>query len=199
MPFTAQAPRRHMHARTVQCDGYHREDGLWDIEASVVDRKPFRYTEPVRGRREPGSDVHHMAIRLTLDDAFVVRAIEVLMPSTPYPNCIEALPNFQGLVGKRIDRTWRATVREIVGSERGCTHARELLFPMATTAFQTITGWREGGTDQQLIQAGGAASKPAFVGDCKGWATDGPVVAHFFPKLSTRTESDLAVSEAHGT
>lgn len=185
MPLTAAVPRRHMHTRRVQCQGYLREDGLWDIEASIVDRKPFPYTEPVRGPRAVGSDVHHMAIRLTLGEDFIVRAIEVAMPSTPYPNCSDAVPNFQRLVGKRIDKSWRATVREAVGSERGCTHARELLFPMATTAFQTLTGWREGDSNNQYTQAQGEQAKPAYVGDCIGWATSGPVVARFYPKFST--------------
>jgi hypothetical protein len=174
-----------MHTRTVQCDGYLRDDGLWDIEGSIVDRKPFRYTEPMRGVRDIGSDVHHMAIRLTVAQDLVVHAIEVIMPSTPYTNCINAVPNYQRLVGKRIDRSWRATVREAVGAERGCTHARELLFPMATTAFQTLTGWREGDSNNPTFQSGGTQSKPPFVGDCLGWATDGPVVAHFFPQFST--------------
>jgi hypothetical protein len=191
MSLSAPVPRRHMHVRTVQCDGYHREDGLWDIEASIIDRKPFRYVEPVRGAREIGSDVHHMAIRLTLGEDFVIRAIEVVMPSTPYPSCIHAVPNYQGLVGRRIDRTWRATVREVVGLESGCTHARELLFPMATTAFQTLTGWREGDSEGQISQSKDQESKPPFVGDCMGWATDGPIVARFYPKFSTAAGSDL--------
>lgn len=190
MPFTAPAPRRHMHVRTVECDGYLREDGLWDIEASIIDRKPFSYTEPVRGVREAGADVHHMAIRLTLGQDFVVRVIEVVMPSTPYPNCTNAVPNFQGLVGKRIDRSWRATVREVVGVERGCTHARELLFPMATTAFQTLTGWREGDGNSPPVQTEGREGKPPFVGDCIGWATNGPVVARFYPQFSTASASE---------
>ena len=67
-----------MHARTVQCDGYARDDGLWDIEASIIDRKPFRYTEPYRGVREVGSEVHHMAIRLTIGKDMVIRSIEVV-------------------------------------------------------------------------------------------------------------------------
>lgn len=173
-----------MHMRTVQCDGYLRDDGFWDIEASIVDRKPFRYAEPLRGVREIGSEVHHMAIRLTLARDFVVRAIEVAMPSTPYTNCANAVPNFQGLVGRKIDRTWRASVREVVGAERGCTHARELLFPMATTAFQTLHGWREGENNMHAASAHSKDSKPAFVGDCIGWATDGPVVALFYPQFS---------------
>jgi len=33
--------RRLMHTRTVECNGYIREDGLWEVEARLVDVKPF--------------------------------------------------------------------------------------------------------------------------------------------------------------
>ena len=32
--------RRLMHTRTVECNGYIREDGLWEVEARLVDVKP---------------------------------------------------------------------------------------------------------------------------------------------------------------
>lgn len=190
MAFSAPAPRRHMHTRDVHCEGFLREDGLWDIEASIIDRKTFAYTEPVRGRREPGSEVHHMAIRLTMSADMEIRAVEVEMPATPYPSCANAAPNYQALVGKKIGGGWRAAVQEAVGKARGCTHARELLFPMATVAIQTIHGWRESGSDaagNQPLRAGG---KPYFIDDCYGWAADGPVVARFYPAHATKPAGD---------
>lgn len=184
------APRRRMHVRDVQCNGYLREDGLWDIEASIIDRKTYAYTEPESGHREPGSEVHHMAIRLTLGMDFVIRAVEVVLPATPYEYCTTAAPNYQGLVGRRIDAKWRATVNEIVGAARGCTHARELLFPMATTAFQSLFGWREEGSEEPRMEAHDKAGKPYFVGGCKAWAEDGPVVARFYPQFAAATAGD---------
>ena len=71
------APRKHRHTRTISCEGYQREDGLWDIEARIVDTKPFAYREPFRGLREVGDPVHDMAVRLTIDNDMVVRDIEV--------------------------------------------------------------------------------------------------------------------------
>jgi hypothetical protein len=183
--------RRHMHTRTVRCEGYLRDDQLWDIEASVVDTKPFAYHEPVRGDREPEAPVHHMAIRLTIGRDMVVRAIEVAMPATPYPSCENAIPNFQGLVGKRIDAQWRATVKQAVGAVRGCTHARELLYPMATTAFQTLYGWREEGTNTPPVAPKDPTHKPHFIGGCLGWAPDGPVVARFYPQFAVASVSHL--------
>ncbi|QWG24986.1 DUF2889 domain-containing protein [Bradyrhizobium sediminis] len=30
--------RRRMHKRTVECDGYLRDDGLWEVEARLIDK-----------------------------------------------------------------------------------------------------------------------------------------------------------------
>ncbi len=174
-----------MHTRVVHCEGFLREDGDWDIEGSIIDSKPFRYTEPVRGMREPGDPVHHMVIRLTVGNDMVVRAAEAAYPATPYWTCPDSIPNFQALVGARIDYTWRARVRDALGNVRGCTHARELLFPMATVAFQTIHGWQEDDANTPPVPPREPGAKPYFLDGCLAWATDGPVVARFYPKFHT--------------
>lgn len=188
MSLSAAAPRRKFHTRTIVCDGYQRDDGLWDIEARIVDTKSYGYTEPVRGRREAGDPVHDMAVRLTLDPTLVVKAIEVEMPATPYDSCETAAPAYQALVGKQIGLGWRRAVNEAVGGTRGCTHVRELLFPMATVAFQTISGWSDDETGDEDGSAHSDTKKPYFLDGCKGWASDGEVVARFFPKYAKRRE-----------
>ena len=58
MTLSAPAPRRPLHNRTIVCEGFQREDRLFDIEARIVDTKAYAYTEPMRGHREPGDPVH---------------------------------------------------------------------------------------------------------------------------------------------
>ena len=69
MKLSPPAPRQHVHTRRIVCEGFRREDGLWDIEAAIVDTKTFAYREPIRGPRLPGDNVHHMIVRLTIDSA----------------------------------------------------------------------------------------------------------------------------------
>ena len=38
---TNNKSRRHMHTRSVQCDGFLRDDGLWEVEAWLRDTKPL--------------------------------------------------------------------------------------------------------------------------------------------------------------
>lgn len=182
MALSPPAARRHMHTRRIHAEGFLRDDGLWDIEARIVDTKTYRYEEPFRGERGAGEPVHDMAVRLTIDSDMTVRAIEVDMPSTPYPECTTVRPAFQGLVGARIGSGWRKAVTEAVGREKGCTHVRELLFPMATVAFQTLGGWREKKDRAKPPLPGEPEQRPYFIGGCKAWAESGEVVAKLYPK-----------------
>jgi hypothetical protein len=60
------AERTRMHVRSVQLDGYKRNDGCWDIEARLVDVKDHDY--PLSsGLRKQGEAVHDMWVRVTID------------------------------------------------------------------------------------------------------------------------------------
>jgi hypothetical protein len=186
MPLPPPAPRRHLHTRSIHCEGFQRDDGLWDIEARIIDTKTYAYDEPIRGRRNPGDQVHHMAVRLTLDAQMTVRDVEVDMPSTPYPACQGAAPAFKDLIGHRIGPGWRRAVNDCVGGTRGCTHVRELLLPMATVAYQTMVGWKDDSEVPSTEAANGAEGRPYFLDGCKAWASDGEVVVQLYPQFAVR-------------
>jgi hypothetical protein len=181
MPLPAPAPRRHLHTRTIQCLGYERDDGLFDIEASIVDQKSYAVEEPYRGHRPAGAHVHDMQVRLTLDGSMTVRAIEVATNHAPYDPCPSVAPAYQALVGAKIGGGWRKAVTEAVGRTKGCTHVTELLMPMATVAFQTMGSWPKAGQVATEEKPDQSAQKPYFIDGCKAWASDGPVVKKLFP------------------
>ncbi len=191
MSLPPASPRRALHARSIHCEGFVRDDGLWDIEARILDTKTYVYTEPYRGRRDPGSEVHDMRVRLTIDDTLTVRDIAVAMPATPYPTCPEAAARFRQLIGLSIGSGWRSEINKRLGGTGGCTHVRELLFPMATVAFQTVRGWPEDnppeGAPGVRNTVGSDGSRPMFIDGCYAWAADGEVVARLYPAHSTRS------------
>jgi len=49
--------RRLMHRRSIECTGYLRNDGLWEVEARLVDTKPFTQRDHFRGELQPGDPV----------------------------------------------------------------------------------------------------------------------------------------------
>ena len=52
MPFPPPAPRTHLHNRAIDCQGYLRDDGMWDIEARIVDTKTYVIENRWRGDLE---------------------------------------------------------------------------------------------------------------------------------------------------
>jgi len=181
MSLSPAAPRRHLHTRTIACEGYERSDGLFDIEARIVDTKTYAVEEPYRGRREAGMHVHDMQLRLTLDKTMTVRDIEVATNEAPYDPCFTVASAYKKLVGAKIGGGWRKAVQEAVGGTKGCTHLKELLMPAATVAFQTIGSWPKAGKVATEANPDHARRKPYFIDGCRAWAADGEVVKKLFP------------------
>ena len=76
MPLSESAPRKHLHLRNVECRGYLRDDGLWEVEGHMVDTKTYSFPNRHRGEVEVGEPVHEMWLRLTIDDAMRIREVE---------------------------------------------------------------------------------------------------------------------------
>jgi hypothetical protein len=181
MSLSPAAPRRHLHTRTIACEGYERDDGMFDIEARIVDTKTYAIEEPYRGRREAGAHVHDMQLRMTLDRAMTVRDIEVATNDAPYPPCYGVAPAYKRLVGAKIGAGWRKAVGDAVGATKGCTHLRELLMPAATVAFQTLASWPREGEVATEKKPDTNPKRPYFIDGCRAWAADGEVVQKLFP------------------
>lgn len=192
MPLTNAAPRKHIHTRQIQCQGYLREDGLWDIEGTITDTKTYAFHNDFRGEVAPGEPIHDMAIRLTVDDRFEVRAVEAVMDNHPYPICGDVAPNFQRLVGLKIQSGWRREVRRKLGGTAGCTHLVELLGPIATTAMQTIRPYRRNEVRQNLEEgeADPTLRRPHQIDTCYAWGSGNEVVRRYLPDHYTGGEGN---------
>ena len=77
--------RRLMHRRSVECEGYLRHDGLWEVEARLVDTKPFVQHDRYRGVLQPGEPVHDISLRLAIDDRMTIIEAETTMRRRPIP------------------------------------------------------------------------------------------------------------------
>jgi hypothetical protein len=179
--------RRLMHTRSVECNGYIRDDGLWEVEARLVDIKPFTQApDRYRGELKPGDPVHDIRLRLAIDDTMKIHEAEATMPSTPYPTCIEVEPVLQRLVGESIGKGWREVVRRKIGRLEGCTHLSELLGPAVTTLFQTMSYGKDPEGRDSMEDQRKSGERPFFIGGCHSWRTDGPIVADKFPQFATK-------------
>lgn len=183
MPLPAPSSRRLLHTRAVTYQGYDRDDGMWDLEARLVDTKGYSISMYERGQLPPDTPIHGMALRVTVDDDLVIRAIVTSMDDIPLPECGAATDPMQALVGVTIGRNWRQAVERALGGTRGCAHLRELIFNMATLAFQTIPSGkllRQGQATPPQAQDG---QPPFYLGRCITWNADGPAVARHHPEF----------------
>ena len=180
------APRKHIHTRNIVFHGYLREDGLWDIEAELLDRREYAYVSRDQSRRAAPSTVHNMLLRGTVDDHMVIQAITSSMATTPFGECSQAADPLQKLVGARLGGGWRRTIDEAMGGVAGCTHLRELLFNVATAAFQTIPAYRNNmrrGTGDADLQPVHLRKPPPHFGKCMSWDFNGPVMQRVAPEF----------------
>ena len=187
MPLSPPAPREALHTRHVECRGFQRADGNWDIEGCITDVKTYAFVNRWRGEVEPGTPVHEMWVRITIDRTMTILEIEAVTDNAPFPACPGITPNFQRLKGLRIGPGFRAKVRERLGGTQGCTHLVELMGPVATTAFQTLTGPRR--KDRQNADPAQPRQRPPVLDTCHGWASDGEAVRIEYPEFYTGEKS----------
>jgi hypothetical protein len=130
--------RRRLHTRSIELEGFLREDGCFDLEAVLVDRKDSDY-RILSGVRRAGEAVHEMRLRFTVDRKFNVLAVEAASDAVPYAgHCDTIGPAYGSLVGLNLFNGFRKAALERVGEVNGCTHLTELLWVMPTLALQTL-------------------------------------------------------------
>jgi hypothetical protein len=151
------AAREPIHTRRIVCNGYRRADGLWDIEGELTDIKSYPFDNRFRGAIPPGTPLHGMKLRLTIDDDMIVREAHAASYATPYETCPAIAPDFAALAGLRIGRGWRKAVLERLGG----------------TAFQTVFPLRKAKGE----------GRPAHLDTCHALAVDGEIVRRDYPEF----------------
>jgi len=209
MPLSPPQERELLHSRDIVLRGYQRADGLYDIEAQLTDSKSYGTANRDRRYINAGEPIHGMWLRLTVDETRRIVDCEAASDYTPYAICPTAAPNFSRLVGLQIKPGFLREAAALVGGTVGCTHLRELLQQMATTAYQTIDPFRakreadvagdpdtpgSDSLDERATSKMGGA--PAILNTCIAYGTDSPVVQRRWPDLYTGpTKPETAAAE----
>jgi Protein of unknown function (DUF2889) len=178
MALSRPERRQHIHSRDIRCRGFRREDGLWDIEATLEDTKTYSFANQDRGGIAAGEPIHRMHLRLTISDDLEVRAAEAATEAGPFDLCGAITPVFETLVGQRIGPGWRKAVVERMGGVKGCTHLTELLLgPVTATAMQAVAGARS-----RRQEAAADGRPPPILDTCHALARTSDVVARHWPE-----------------
>jgi hypothetical protein len=209
MPLSQPQDRELLHSRDIELRGYRRADGLYDIEAQLTDTKSYGSASHDRGYIEAGEPIHGMWLRLTVDEERCIIACEAASEFTPYSICPTAAPNFSRLAGLRIKPGFLKEAARRIGGTMGCTHLRELLQQMATTAYQTIDPARarreavaagevdKPGSDRLDVRiATKMGGPPAILNTCIAYGTGSPVVQRRWPHLYTGPDAETGQTAA---
>ncbi len=181
MPLSKPESREHVHSRDIQCRGYRREDGLWDIECLMIDTKTYSFGNTDRGTINAGEPIHKMWLRLTVDDGLKIHRAEASTDAGPFSICGDITSSFGVLKGLTIGHGWRKAVLARMGREKGCTHLTDLLVgQLAVVAFQTVSPARE-----KRGTATDDGKKPGLLETCHAFACDSPVVKKLWPEFYT--------------
>ena len=166
--------REAVHKRQINCNGFVRNDGLYDIEAEMTDHKTYAFPSDFRNTVTPDLPVHHMILRITINKERVIQHAEAITITGPYEICPLANKVFHNLVGLQIGPGWRRKVQAAIGGRHGCTHITELLGSVATIAYQTLYGEeaRQNRKLGQMTDQDKQSSRTQLANSCVGYADD---------------------------
>ncbi len=185
MPGLPTPPSRVLlHNRNIQIACYEREDGLFDVEAHLIDTKPFDLVVQGGRRKVSGTPIHDMTIRLTIDESATIVAVESVMDVPAHETCMGALPNYKALEGLRIGPGWVREAQKRVQRTAGCTHMTEMFTEIGTTAMQGLFG-RANRKEQLGESVPRKFSGRSLVDTCFGWRADG-----YFVQLHKQNEGN---------
>jgi hypothetical protein len=174
--------RKLLHTRHVTCTGYLRSDGLLDIEAELKDISPDG-TDLIFKIVQPGEDIHHMRVVLTLDREMNVVDAAASFMAAPTQYCGEIAAAYRELIGMQIGAGFQRRVKETLAGVKGCTHMTELLGPLATTAMQSRFALARMTHDVRAeLEGDDLLPRPVIVDTCHTYRLDGEAMKVRWPE-----------------
>lgn len=174
-----EVTRDELHHRRIDMRGYRRSDGLFEVEGRVIDRKTEDFSPASGDRLVPaGQAIHDMGVRLVFDARMEVIAVHTFTDASPYADCPGGGASLQALVGLRMSNGWSREVNSRLARAGTCTHLRELLIPLASAAFQSLSAYRNGSPDR--VDASG---RPVKIDSCYAYAAERELVRQRWPEF----------------
>jgi hypothetical protein len=173
--------RRLVHARQIRLDVYARDDGLWDVDAVLIDTKTRDFAL-ASGVRPAGEPMHDMTLKVTIDTRCNIVAATAHSQRVPYPGYCDTIgPAYQKLVGLNLLDDFRTHLRARLGGVHGCAHLTELAAALPTAALQGFAGEVYPTRDSSQQHGGVAAEKPWQLDRCHALRSSSEAVAKYYP------------------
>lgn len=181
----AAATRQLKHRRSIDVQVFARGDGLWEVDATLVDTKT-RTIAMAQGDRPAGTPIHDMLLRLVVDEKLNIVEAGSETRWMPYEAiCSEHGDIYGRLVGLNLLKDFRKRLRERTGGVLGCTHITELAQTLPTAVVQAFAG--------EVIDTrgtGDGAQQPFQIDRCHALRADGEAVRLYYPRWHRNPASD---------
>lgn len=169
--------RQEIHHRQIDFKGYQRDDGLFEVEAHLTDCKSFDFTPPGGTTMFPAhTPIHDLYVRVIFDQDMLIRNVLTNFVAHPYFTCIGGGDKLKAIIGLRIGAGWNLEIRKRLPACESCTHMRELLTPLASAAYQTMTARRT-----YLLHATKDDGTPRKINSCYAYRATGGLVEQLWP------------------
>lgn len=169
-----------MHNRFIRAHSFERDDGLWEIEAELIDHKAYDFTRRNGAVHPAGQPFHHLHLRVAFDDDFIVQHAVAVFDSAPFgPECRAIEADYGDLVGMNLIGGFRQAVKARFSRTAGCSHMSELAGVLPTVAMQTMANRR---AERKASSAEASERRPFQLEGCHALRLNGPVVREHHPK-----------------
>ena len=184
MPLPAPSvTRKPLHERSIRVNSFEREDGLWDIEAELVDCKAYDFPKHDGTTHHAGQAFHHMHVRITIDREFTILDAVAVYDVAPFGvECSAIAPAYRDLIGLNLLNSFRQQVKTRFHRTAGCTHMSELAGVLPTVALQTMANQRRLNPDPD--------KRPFQLDGCYAQRLSGPVVKEHHPRWYVQPKGD---------
>ncbi len=137
----------------------------------------------ITGEKKPPGTIHHMVIRMLIGQpGLTIQDVEVEMLTFPREECIATMKSIELLKGLQIKSGFTATVKGLIGGNKGCAHLTALVTSMAhevIQGFYTFIAQSSEGSSSKKNKKGVSS----FLEDtCYVWRKDGPVLKKLIDK-----------------
>jgi len=176
MALPPAAPERQLkHRRSINVQIYARGNGLWEVDAEIVDVKT-REARLAGGLRQAGDPIHDMLLRIVVNEQLDIVEAGSQTRWMPYPgHCDDHDDAYAALVALNLIKSFRQAVKERLGGVAGCTHITELTQVLPTAVIQAFAG-------EVIDTREDSASRPFQIDRCHALRSDGAAVKIFYPR-----------------
>ena len=135
MGLDNQYKGRKIHARNIEISTYEYDEEHIVVEGILKDDLliPIYVSKKVKQPHSP----HHMIIQLLIEcSSFIIKDINVEMPTIPYEWCKETSDSLDPIKGLKIEPGFTSKVKKILRESKRCLHLTTLIFAIVPTVMQ---------------------------------------------------------------